>query len=162
VASLLALDEDGRGGVFLMTGSPTGPSPSGPLLETRLYRRQGDGQSAADWPAGGGIGPPAMTHYDYYGGADPDASYRLPSDHRDGVYVGAWQLVLDAPSYEQFNHCSATGQFVEAASRCPAGYEIAARGDGGLYYASFGCCYYVYQIAFIQAAQFPYAPGYYE
>jgi hypothetical protein len=161
-ASLLALEGDGRGGIFLMIGNPTGPGDyhNPPSLETRLYRLQAGGQSALDWPAAGRIVPHASTTYP--AGDGPDGSNRLLSDQRGGVYVGAWQWASDNASSERFKQCSAAGEFVDAVAWCAPGYEIAARGDGGLHIARFGCCYYLYQSAYIQAAQFPYAPGYYE
>jgi hypothetical protein len=161
-SSLLALEGDGRDGMFLMIGNPTGQGSFHqlPPLETRLYRLRPNGLSASDWPVNGRIVPHASPTYP--AGVSPDGSYRLLSDQRDGVYVGAWQFATDNASGERFKQCSAAGEFVDAAAWCPEGYEIAARGDGGLYIARFGCCYYVYQSAFIQAAQFPYAPGYYE
>jgi hypothetical protein len=161
-SSLLALEADGRGGTFLMIGNPTSSQGSlhqVPTLETRLYRLRGDAESAVDWPVGGQIVPHASTTYP--AGLDPDGSYRLLSDHRDGVYVGAFQFVFDGPNFEQFKRCSASGQFTDAATLAAAGYEIAARGDGGIYYASFECCVSIIQFAFIWASEFPIVPSYY-
>jgi len=59
-ASLLALAPDGRGGVWALVGHPTAP---GGGLNTLLYRLQGDGQSAADWPASGRNSPGGPTSY---------------------------------------------------------------------------------------------------
>jgi hypothetical protein len=162
-SSMLALEGDGRGGVFLMIGNPTDPGSYHelPTLETRLYRLQAGGQSALDWPGAGRIVPHASV--EYTGAGSPDGSYRLLSDRKDGVFVGVMQYGTDNASRENFKRCSPDGQFADAlVAWGPAGYEVAARGDGGLYTAFFGCCYWVYQFAYIAAAQFPYAPGYYE
>jgi len=160
--SLLALSEDGRGGVFLMKGDPTTPAGYNSTLETRLYRLQANGQSAVDWPAGGVIVPHAATQYQA-AGDDPDASHRLLSDHRDGVLVGAFKAATDNGSRIEFRQCSAAAQFQAALSAWgPPGYEIAGRDDGGFYVAFFGCCFDVYQSAYIQVAQFPAAAGLYE
>jgi len=144
-----------------MIGNPMEPGYEA-SMETRLYRLLGNGQSALDWPAEGVVVPHGPYQY-WATGSAPDDSYRLLSDEKDGVYVGAYLAATDNASRVDFRHCSADAQFVETFPAWgPAGYEMVSRGDGGFYMAYFGCCFYVYQLAYIQAAQFPIAPGIFE
>jgi hypothetical protein len=138
-ASLLALSPDGRGGVFLTIGNPIGTEPGwGAILETRLYRLQGSGESASDWPAEGKVATPAPPYYTEFG-ATPDYSYGIFDDTRDGALAGFPQFGIHNGSNVSFVRCDETGQFDSgvAASASPVGHEVAGSGSGGYFVASF-------------------------
>src|SRR5262249_58464232 len=84
-SSLVGLSPDGRGGVFLTIGNPTSNVGWASTVESRMYRLQGSGETAADWPAGGEVvGGPAYYPPDEFG-ATPDFSFRLFTGAADGA-----------------------------------------------------------------------------
>jgi hypothetical protein len=138
-ASLLALSPDGRGGVFLSIGNPTGFDPGwGATLETRLYRLQGTGQTASGWPVEGKVASPAPPTYTEFG-VTPDYSYRVFDETGDGALAGFPQFGLHNGSNVSFVGCDGTGQFDSgpSASAAPVGHEVAGNGSGGHFVASF-------------------------
>lgn len=158
-SSLLALSDDGRGGAWLMIGNPTGPYEYGAAIETRLYRLGDDSQSAPDWPAEGQLVTDAP---DYYLDEGPDASYRVLSDSRDGVLVGTPEYYTEFTTLLGFARWSAAGSSVWAVDAWLHGYEIALRGDGGMFAASFVCCGPTSMWsppAYIRVSQSLYPPG---
>jgi len=126
-ASLLALAPDGRGGVWALVGHPTAP---GGGLNTLLYRLQGDGQSAADWPASGRNSPGGPTSY--WLTAEP-ASFRAYDDHLDGVILGTPQICADCVPPLAFIRVAATGAsgFINY-QPAKLSLEAFVREDGGL------------------------------
>jgi hypothetical protein len=141
--SLLGLGADGRGGVFMLIGNPVGPHPyetNAALVETRLYRIQGDSQSAADWPAEGRVMADAPDIYrQYAAGTYPDYSYRVMPDGRDGAFAGVPEEVLHSGAHFRFVKCDPAGVWSASAgvSGLMGGYEVGPRGDGGLLMGTF-------------------------
>jgi hypothetical protein len=136
--SLLALGPDGGGGVFLVIGNPVGSDPyNGAILETRLRRIDGDGQTAAGWPVDGtvlSIGP----GYYLFSGSSPDYSDAVLPDGRGGALVGAPQYYDHGTNYG-FVRCNQDHQWDSwwATQVLLANHEVAVGGVGGLYLGSF-------------------------
>jgi hypothetical protein len=86
--SMLALSADARGGVFLLAGRFDYFDPSGfyATVSTRLYRRQGDGSTAPDWPLEGRVDPEGYSYYST--GTSLDAGYKVFPDGLDGAVAG--------------------------------------------------------------------------
>jgi hypothetical protein len=124
--------------VFVMLGEPTGPpeffNQGGPL-ETRLFRLQGDGQSAADWPTGGTLVSNAP--YEYFDGG-PEAGYRVLPDGLDGVQVGVPGYGEYGSSYS-FSVLQADGNGKPSSSVGGAlpGYDMIPNARGGVFLADF-------------------------
>src|SRR5262245_14885812 len=139
--ALLGLAEDSRGGAFLLIADPVSSDGYSATLETRLYRRLGDGSTAADWPDAGRVdtGAPPFLMVDPLSSIPlPDASFRILSDHADGALVGSFTWGTDSPTGINFLSCDAAGQWSGQLDAFVAkGYEIASRGDGGFVLADF-------------------------
>jgi hypothetical protein len=156
--SLLATCPDGRGGAFLLIGNPVGTDPYyGAELDNRLYRIQGDGQLASDWPAGGRSVPFAPGYYDL-GGSHPDFSYILRASGEEallGAPVYSSEFITDfALANYQASWWSTQGVL--------GGQEIADDGAGGLFMANFYPStepYYYGGVGFISLRRTPEPPG---
>jgi hypothetical protein len=104
--SVLALSEDERGGVFLLYGRAVEESWYRPGIEPRLYRFQGTGDTAPDWPTEGRV---------VYEGArledlGIDASYYVLADGSDGAFVGLpTSYSFDFDHEFAYWRCSASG-----------------------------------------------------
>lgn len=138
--SRLGLCPDGRGGVFLVIGNPLSSDGYYLTLETRLYRRQGDGSTATDWPASGRVDPYASSPYViFFGdGGLPDGSYVVLPGDQDGAVVGTGTFGLHNSEYFQFYRCSSAGVWAHqfSASRM-LGMEVASSANGAYFVASF-------------------------
>ena len=137
-SSLVALSPDGRGGVFLTIGNPIGNEGWASDIETRMYRLQGSGESALDWPASGKLvtnGPSFYVPEEF--GATPDFSFRLFPGAADGALAGFPQFGTDNGSSMNFARCDPTGQFGWSANAAPVGNEVAGIGLAGDFVASF-------------------------
>src|SRR6185503_12095830 len=96
--ALLGLSEDRRGGAFVLIANPISGDPEHAMLDTRLYRIQGDGTTAADWPAEGRVDPFAQLSLQTSDpDGPPDASFRVLDDHTDGALVGSLSVASDGP-----------------------------------------------------------------
>ena len=165
-ASLVAVCPDGRGGVFLSIGDPVGNDPnSGAILQNRLYRLQGNGEGAVDWPAGGEIvnkGPGVYVNDAF--GASADFSYRVFPGVADGGLAGYPQYELHTESGVSFARCDGTGQFEYgwSANATAVGHEVSGIGIGGDFVASFYPStepYYYGGVAFISLQRIGSPPG---
>lgn len=132
-ASLLAIAPDGRGGVFALIGDPT-EAGDPPPLQTLLFRLQGDGQSAADWPAGGRT--PPGSPFAYWLQQEP-GSFRAYADGQDGALIAIPEFYTDSPAVLGLRRATAAGQWSGGGQGNALGMEIVAKGDGELYLATF-------------------------
>src|SRR5262249_22471955 len=134
--SLLALGPDGSGGVYVVIGNPVGSDPSyGAILETRLRRIDGGGQTAAGLAAHGTMLSIALNYY-FYSGNGPDYSYAVLPDGRGGALVGV-PLYYDHGVDFAFARCNQDHQWVSwGAQVLVAHHEVAAAAGGGLYLGS--------------------------
>jgi len=158
--SLVAVSPDGRGGVFLMIGNPTGTDGYSAQIDNRLYRIQGDGVAAPDWPVGGRvIGTAPGSYSSDLNGSSPDHSYVLKSDLAEGAVVGA------PAYYSEFIYNFRLAHYDDSytdAEGLIGGQEIAERGDGGLFMANFYPTtepYYYGGVGFISLRQTPSPAG---
>lgn len=137
--SLLALSPDGRGGVFLLIGNPVGIDPygRGAQLETRLYRRGEDGQSVPSWPDEGRVMQLGPRFYEN-SGSHPDYSFMVLPDGRDGALAGVPVYYDHATNFGFVRSDDASQwEFWYRVQVLVEGHEVALRGDGGLFLASF-------------------------
>ena len=136
-SAILALSPDDRGGVFLMAGYATSDGMNPAFVTPRLYRVQGDGQPAGDWPSEG-RGFPSLGLTIYFD-AGPGASYRVLTDGRDGAMAGGPQYFSDGPivlELSQFLPTVAEG-YGDGIGGDVNGIEIAKKPDTGIYLATF-------------------------
>jgi len=137
-SSLIALSDDARGGAFMVIANPTGSDGYSQVdLDTRIYRRQGDGETAADWPdAGRAVQNDPGVIYPHLGS---NASYRVMTDTKDGALVGTPMFYSEFTNTFSYRACTAEGDWVSGSGieAGMKGYELAPRGDGGLYMADF-------------------------
>jgi hypothetical protein len=128
--STVTLSPDERGGVFLLVGSPGATH-----FETRLFRRQGDGAPAPDWPESGV--PVPFGPY-VFAGFHPDVAYRLVPDRQGGVMVGMGEEGVDNSTRLDLALCSPDASCRFAGSLWPPfGAEMVASGDGRFFSAVF-------------------------
>jgi hypothetical protein len=127
--SLVGLSPDARGGVFLLIANPIQGQPGVvTYTETRLYRRQGDGSTAPDWPEEGRLVQTSNQYYPYF--PTGDAATRVIPDQSDGALVST-TFFYDHGVTVDFLRCSASGQW----SKTIGGYlakkcQIAPKHDG--------------------------------
>ena len=139
VSSAIGLSPDGRGGVFLFIGKITGFDSFQNLatMDVSLRRLLGDGTSDPSWPAEGRTFSNGPAYYFDYGS---DASLRVLPDGMDGAVV-LMPVFYDHGTNVGVRHCSADGvwtlEYGPAAQAKLLGYDLALRGDGGLYLASY-------------------------
>ena len=139
-ASLVAMSPDGLGGVFLSIGNPVGNEPNnGAILESRLYRLQGNGETAVGWPVDGKPVSQASYYYFTEFGTTADFSYRVFPDAADGGLAGFPQSALHSGSNVSFAHCDDTGEFGFGwvAAAAPLGNEVAGDATNRYFVASF-------------------------
>jgi hypothetical protein len=133
-SALIDVCPDGRGGVFLAMGQIVGTDFAGtgqPYSEHRLYRLQGNGQSADDWPSAGRLN--SQAHPMYPQGGPPEGSLRVFSDGQDGLHPGSPNFYTHGPAYFAVNRMSASGQWLGGSVEgILVGHEVFAKGNGGL------------------------------
>lgn len=132
---LVAVCSDGRGGAFVLVGSTQDAGYyNSAIVDYHLFRRQGDGQTAADWPVEG-----RTIASSWFSEIGPGGSVAIVPDGFDGAYVGRQFSYTDVGISLQFHELSATGDWVEfAASAEPyEDVEILPGEGGGLFIASF-------------------------
>lgn len=136
-SAILGLSGDGRGGVFLMLGDAQPNGQSQPASVTaRVFRLQGDGTGASDWPPAGVV--VSSGGFDQYRDGGPDGSYAVLADARDGTFIGQPALYTDAPpSFSVIALSSAGSGGGQVAGSLVGGHESFVADDGSIFFASF-------------------------
>jgi hypothetical protein len=163
-SSAIGLSPDGRGGVFLFLGRITGfdAGYSQATMDVSLRRLLGDGTSDPAWPAEGRTFSNGPTNYIDVGA---DGSLRALADGVDGAIVAA-PVFYDHGTSIGIRSCSAAGvwglPYWWADQAKLQGYDLALRGDGGIYLADFnadGPYSYYDDLAFLHVSQTPEPAG---
>lgn len=132
------ISEDGRGGVFAVTGRPVIFSDGGPYSETvldvRLHRIQSDASVSPGWPAGGrSVVSGQMLPF----GLEDEGPDVMP-DGLDGAFVSVAEYATEGYTATGYRRWSDGGPLGHLGAAYPLeNKSVQPNGQGGLYLGSF-------------------------